>query len=213
MENPGALYHPAGGLKHRSASYYVGVVFVGALHIAAIYAFMNAIGVPLVTKPPKEIVMKLFPDKPDDQPIPKQQPPKVVLEQAPQKPSVVEPVIDIQTPPTQTTIQLPPADSTPQVAIADTAASTLGTTHTIPPYPANARRLGQEGSVKLKITISAQGRITHIDIMQSSGVAELDRAAADWVFAHWRYNPAIRGGVAVESTTMASVTFNLKNAR
>lgn len=84
-------------------------------------------------------------------------------------------------------MQLPPAP-TP-----DGAASAVGSTHTIPPYPAVARRLGQQGVVALQLMISPSGEVTAVDIVQSSGFPELDQTAAAWVKARWKYKPAVLG--------------------
>jgi protein TonB len=86
-------------------------------------------------------------------------------------------------------------------------------THTTPPYPPLALRLGEAGTVRLHITISPEGRVTGVSVVRSSGFAELDSAASEWVKAHWRYRPATRGGAAVESSAEAEVLFDLKNAR
>jgi protein TonB len=88
----------------------------------------------------------------------------------------------------------------------------LAATHTIPPYPPLEQRLGHEGTVVLRLTISAQGNVTEAVVLRSSGFERLDEAARAWVMAHWRYRPAMRGGVPVPSAGNVSVTFNLKNA-
>jgi len=49
-------------------------------------------------------------------------------------------------------------------------------------------------------------------VTQSSGFPALDESAVAWVMAHWKYKPAIRGGVPVTSQTQAAVKFDLKLA-
>jgi outer membrane biosynthesis protein TonB len=49
-------------------------------------------------------------------------------------------------------------------------------------------------------------------VIQSSGYPDLDAAAAVWVQAHWRYNPAVQGGVPVPSQTRAAVKFDIRRA-
>jgi len=97
--------------------------------------------------------------------------------------------------------------------IASTPAAGIAETHTRPPYPPVALRLGETGSVRLHITISPEGRVTAVSVVRSSGSGELDLAASEWVKAHWRYRPATRGGAAVESSAEAEVLFDLKNAQ
>jgi protein TonB len=97
--------------------------------------------------------------------------------------------------------------------IADSAASGLSNTHTTPPYPAESRAQSHQGTVLLHITVSPQGDVVSANIVRSSGYAELDRVALAWVVAHWKYRPAIEGGVAVTSATQAAVKFDLKDVR
>lgn len=89
------------------------------------------------------------------------------------------------------------------------AARAVTATHTIPPYPALAIRLQEEGSVLLKLSIDENGAVTAAQVERTSGHSELDDAAVAWVIAHWRYNPATRGGHPIASTADAKVTFHL----
>jgi len=84
----------------------------------------------------------------------------------------------------------------------------IASTHTVPPYPPIARRIGAEGKVILRLTVSAEGRVTQADIVTSSGRADMDEAAQQWILAHWRYKPIL--GAAV-GHTLASVAFSLVN--
>jgi periplasmic protein TonB len=94
----------------------------------------------------------------------------------------------------------------------DRGAVSIMPTHTVPPYPVLDQRLGHEGTVVLRLTISPQGAVVDAAVVRSSGYAGLDLAARDWVMAHWRYQPAVRGGVAVSTVGTVSVTFNLRTA-
>ena len=82
----------------------------------------------------------------------------------------------------------------------DTAAASIAGTHTTPPYPGIARKMGEQGTVKLRLTISPQGVVTAADVVQSSGFPDLDQTAVSWVMSHWKYKPAVQAGVAVTST-------------
>lgn len=77
-----------------------------------------------------------------------------------------------------------------------------------PPYPAAARRLGHEGRVVLQVVVSRDGHARILAVARSSGHATLDRAAAETV-ARWRFIPARRAGVAVDSMVTVPVTFRL----
>jgi periplasmic protein TonB len=95
----------------------------------------------------------------------------------------------------------------------DQAAVGITATHTIPPYPTIAIRQGVEGTVLLRLTVLETGRVARAEVVTGSGNDALDRAAQAWIVAHWAYKPALNQGQAVASQAMASVTFNLKNAR
>lgn len=95
----------------------------------------------------------------------------------------------------------------------DRAAVSISATHTTPPYPPIALRQNLEGKVLLKLTVLETGRVAKADIVTSSGSEALDQAAQAWIVAHWTYRPATAGGQAVASQAMASVSFNLKDAR
>ena len=93
------------------------------------------------------------------------------------------------------------------------AAVGIVSTHTAPPYPPIARRIGAEGKVTLRLTVSTEGRVTQADVESSSGHDELDQTAQQWIMAHWAYKPAQENGVPVVSHVLATVTFNLAAAR
>ena len=50
-------------------------------------------------------------------------------------------------------------------------------------YPSVARRLSQEGSVRMKFSVSRDGSVSGISIVSSSGVDAIDRAAIDAIRA------------------------------
>ncbi|HEX4027449.1 MAG TPA: energy transducer TonB [Rhizomicrobium sp.] len=86
-------------------------------------------------------------------------------------------------------------------------------THTVPPYPPVARRIGAEGQVTLRLTVSAEGRVTQAEIVTTSGRDELDQTAQQWIVAHWAYRPALENGVPAVSHVLATVAFSLSAGR
>jgi protein TonB len=102
--------------------------------------------------------------------------------------------------------------NTYQPGPADHGPVSVAATHTTPPYPPIELRLGAQGVVMLRLTVSPQGTVTDVVVIRSSGHEALDQTARTWVLTHWRYQPAIRGGVAVPSTVTVGVEFNLRNA-
>jgi len=65
-----------------------------------------------------------------------------------------------------------------------------------PEYPEEAARLHQTGTVLLRLYIGADGAVTRVQTLRSSGVAALDTAATT-ALARWRFLPAERDGQPV----------------
>jgi protein TonB len=78
-----------------------------------------------------------------------------------------------------------------------------------PAYPASARRLGIQGTARLKVQVLADGRVGEILVESSAGHPDLDRAAADAV-RQWRFEPARKGSEAVATWVLLPVQFQLK---
>lgn len=77
-----------------------------------------------------------------------------------------------------------------------------------PAYPADAIVRGLEGTVMLRLTIDASGRVADVEVVESSGHAELDEAAVEAV-RKWRGEPARRNGRPVLSEQLLPVYFRL----
>ena len=78
--------------------------------------------------------------------------------------------------------------------------------HVAPTYPTSARTRHIEGTVTLLATISASGRVAHVQPL--SGPPELLRAATEAV-RRWRYTPARLDGQPVEIQLEISIEFRL----
>lgn len=82
---------------------------------------------------------------------------------------------------------------------------------TDPPYPEQARQQGVEGTVLLRLIVSADGRPRDVSIARSSGHVALDEAA----LAHVRrakLSPALRDGDPIAMTISFRVKFSLVSA-
>ena len=185
----------------------IGIGFVMLLHVALIYALLNGLGAVIVKaiKPPERITLV---------DIPAPQPPKPIPQ--PPKPPPTPTRVFVPTPP----VPLPPgsgenavtATFEPQPPVLTPISEpvrSIASTHTIPDYPPISRRLNEEGVVSLRIVVSETGAVSGVAVVRSSGYARLDAAAASWVKAHWRYQPAMRNGQPVASTAEARVQFEL----
>jgi periplasmic protein TonB len=75
-----------------------------------------------------------------------------------------------------------------------------------PAYPALSRRLGEEGTLMLKVELDESGRISKTQIVESSGYSRLDNAALSAVKT-WRCQPAIQNGQPVRSVALQPFNF------
>lgn len=80
---------------------------------------------------------------------------------------------------------------------------------TQPPYPTASRRLGEEGSVVLAVSIAADGSVTGVSLLRSSGFARLDAAALAHARRAWRFEPALAAGKPVAAQREITVRFGL----
>jgi TonB family protein len=66
-----------------------------------------------------------------------------------------------------------------------------------PSYPQEAAASGARGDVAVKVDVDMEGNVTGVGIVRGV-VPSLDRAAIE-AASHWRFRPALRGGVTVAS--------------
>jgi len=81
-----------------------------------------------------------------------------------------------------------------------------------PNYPAEAARLGIEGTVGLVLHISARGVPETVRVAISSGTDSLDRAAASRLRS-WRFTPAMNGDIPVPFDYEINIRFVLGDHR
>jgi protein TonB len=187
-----------------------GFLLAGLLQVGFVWALVVGLDIKDLVKPFTPAIETFFPKtkiKPADPP--------------PSDPTVR--LKDIVVPPPDVVIDGPPRTTAPNGIFADihpggTAGPadhgpvSLAATHTIPPYPPLDVRLGNQGTVVLRLLVGTDGRVLDAKVVRTSGSESLDRAAQGWVMAHWRYQPAIRGGVAVQGAVDVAVKFDLRNA-
>lgn len=76
-------------------------------------------------------------------------------------------------------------------------------------YPEEAKKQGIEGVVVIKVTVSEQGEVEHLEISKSSGNESLDQAAIDSV-RQWRFIPAYENGKKCTADAETTIVFKLK---
>jgi len=80
-----------------------------------------------------------------------------------------------------------------------------------PPYPAEARAAGQEGTVCLRVKIDATGKVISASVSQSSGVESLDASALRTIY-RWNFYPARRNGKAVPCEFLKPFEFSIRRS-
>jgi len=78
-----------------------------------------------------------------------------------------------------------------------------------PEYPPISRRAGEEGTVRLRVHVSANGLPLEISLAAGSGHPCLDQAAQDAV-ASWRFVPARMGVRPVAGWVVVPISFSLR---
>ncbi|MFV0372012.1 MAG: TonB family protein [Azonexus sp.] len=161
---------------------------------------------PKVEAPPEAKPLPVaapVPVKPRPRPQPKETPAPVLettqstapAEHAPSAPPVLE------APPA------PPAPSVPAVTQARFDADYLR--NPPPLYPPLSRRMGEEGKVMLRVSVTPQGTAAEVQIHTSSGSPRLDESAQKTV-RNWKFIPAKQGDTAVQSWVLVPIIFKLE---
>jgi len=209
MERPSHIIFTSQSRSHRLPLIGLAISF----QAAAVWLFVHGLAIGSLHLPPGPITLTPVQDPP--KPGVKPPEPKFHPLPIPQPPDPLSGVkIESSGGGGITTGPLPP-ESGPvgKPAGITRAPISVTATHTVPPYPPIARRIGAEGKVTLKLTVTAEGRVSQADIVTSSGREDLDQTAQAWIMAHWVYKPAMTDGVPAVSQTLASVTFSLINDR
>ncbi len=79
-------------------------------------------------------------------------------------------------------------------------AEAIAETHTFPAPPVGAKP-SSPVTVRLLLSITADGFVSDASVIASSGSSTLDQLAVDWTKAHWRYRPARRDGMTIPVQT------------
>lgn len=101
-----------------------------------------------------------------------------------------------------------PAAPPPAPAAAFVAAVPDDNHNRPPAYPLESRRRNEQGDVAIELQIDAGGAVVEARVLRSSGHLRLDRAALA-ALRQYRFQPAMRLGVAVPVTIEQTVEFRL----
>jgi len=78
-----------------------------------------------------------------------------------------------------------------------------------PEYPRSARRRNVQGSVDVGFTVTTDGKVRSVYVLNSDPGDTFDQAALDAV-EKWRFEPVVENGLAVEKRTAVRLAFNLQ---
>ncbi|HEY1838343.1 MAG: TonB family protein [Rhizomicrobium sp.] len=76
-------------------------------------------------------------------------------------------------------------------------------------YPAAAIREGEQGATTIDIHVDDAGKPSGVDIVRSSGFADLDQASKDCVMKGWHFRPAARNGKPVAGIKEVMIVWKL----
>ncbi|MDI1294921.1 MAG: energy transducer TonB [bacterium] len=107
------------------------------------------------------------------------------------------------------TVVTPAADPPAPAVFVDSAIDPRALPGFQPDYPGAMVRQGMEGTVKVRVTISAEGRVVDIERLSATDEA-FWLATQRHALRKWRFRPATRDGVAVSSSKILTVQFKLE---
>ena len=189
-------------------------ILVIAAHVLVIYAIAVTIGVvPAPAIVPHTTAVLITPEKP---------PPDRVTDTAVAGPTLHQPLPPVPPPVVDVAPDADPIHYVPTIVDdrVDWSAPSAGSAPVIettsiavkrqidPLYPPSARRLDQEGTVRVRILVDERGRASDVQVARSSGYDSLDDAAVSAV-RRWQFIPATENSRAVSAWTEVSVVFRL----
>jgi len=198
-----------------------GAALIGGAILAALINVAPQLAHQIVFKP-----LETYPVPPEHVPPP-EKPIKKEIKQAPlpdEKPFVVEPIVDHPTPPDPIEftkveppynppvigkaepIVEPPVAPPPPLIPADIDPRYADDFQ--PPYPAAELRAEMEGLITVRVQIGADGRVKSIEPVGKGSPGFFD-ATRRQALSRWRFKPATRGGVAIDSWKTMTVRFQI----
>lgn len=207
----------------------VSIVIVALIHVVIGYLLISGLAISAV----KQVVERVTTVDIEEPPPPEEEPPPPPPEQpqAPPPPVAPPPPISIAPAPppiqTQATIPppappaimipppappaAPPAPPAPSQARGATTRNERSWAARIQDnYPARALREEREGTVGVRVTVTAQGRAANCQVTASSGSPDLDQAACQGMERYAQFNPALdAGGNPTEGSYSTRITYRI----
>ena len=218
-----------GGFYERKTMSPGSLAVVVGLHAAALTAV--ALTKPTIFQLPDDgpLIVTQIPITPDPPPVPPPPTPRIDTPQPPPVSRLDTPptVIDLPVPqPPVTGRPVPPPPIPSETIGAGSSAGFVGTPQlppmrieaqfdprfadqVQPPYPPSEQRAQREGTVRVQVTIGADGRVKAVRRLSATSDA-FWRATERHALSRWRFRPATEDGRPVESTKVLALTFQIE---
>lgn len=213
----------------------IGIAIAIAIHLAAIWGLLQLdivrrqlieivpIMVTFINPSPITIPAITVRPRPTEQPTPTParrktiEPPPPITAKASEMPAPHEaPAVSERPEPLAVVTEAPPPPIVSTVASTFSAPVALPQFNAAylenppPSYPPQSKRRHEEGTVLLRVYVSASGLPEKIELNMSSGWPRLDQAALDTV-RNWRFVPANQGGKPVTAWVNVPINFSLED--
>ncbi|PAT33696.1 energy transducer TonB [Vandammella animalimorsus] len=166
---------------------------------------------PPAPKPPPP---KPPPPKPKPKPVAKPKPvterTPVVPSPPPAPPAPPAPVLPPPAPPAPPAAPAAPVAPSAPVIERHEARNAAAVRNAGISYPSQSQRLREEGVVRVRVLVGANGRIKEAVLAKSSGFDRLDRAAIEGLLRNGRFTPTTRNGVPIDDWYILPVSFKLQ---
>ena len=150
-------------------------------------------------------------------PPPEELPPPQRTREQPTTPTTTDPLVDVDIGRGPVITSLPPIpDSGPISSIQSDPVFVPATIDPAamarfqPSYPSPMVRAGIEGAATVRVLIGSDGRVKSVELVRATDPAFFEATRAQ-ALRHWRFTPATKDGIAVESSRTMTVKFKLES--
>lgn len=203
---------------------YGPLIIIVGLHIALFYALRSGLVHQVAKAMPTEIFASFITEQPAPQPKPQPAEPKTVpvvkkqvtrptprpvVTEAPSPQAITEtatPQQESKEPPAVAAPSAPAAPSTPATPKLISGVSYINAPR--PVYPPLDARMGNEGTVTLRVLINEKGRAEKVEVQKSSGSLRMDDAARDAVMRAL-FKPYLEDGKPAPAFAIVPINFTL----
>ncbi|RHW17909.1 energy transducer TonB [Sphingomonas gilva] len=215
--------------RNQGSSRIVAIVIVALIHAVLGYVLITGLAYNVVKKVAEDL--NTF-DVKEEPPPPEEEPPPPPPDQPMEPPPVVAPppIVQTNTPPPviMQTVRTPPPvfvptpiappapppapPAPPAVSKAAAVRGNPGDWFPLDDYPPDAQRRGEEGTVRVRLSIDTRGRVSDCTVTSSSGSSSLDEKTCQLARRRGRFQPALdAAGNPIASTyNMPGVTWRLE---